>query len=161
MTAYFIFKSIKVLFYYIDENENKYNVNYERTSRGYIDYVYPINLTYNGKYYIEIESQIGPDFDIGSKFTSFLPGKVIETIDLSKSFYNSDIEFVVNQYHGPGIYKIKPLEDKLVFFASSISDDNSKDSDHDRPAPDPYDPYDTDIENNTNNKLYSYEPTDD
>ena len=164
MTAYFIFKSIKVLFYYIDENENKYNVNYESTSRGYIDYVYPINLTYNGKYYIEIESQIGPDFDIGSKFTSFLPGKVIETIDLSKSFYNSDIEFVVNQYHGPGIYKIKPLEDKLVFFASSISFyDNSKVDPTPIPTPTdrPY-PYDTDIEphNNTNNKLYSYDPRD-
>ena len=66
----------------------------------------------NGTYYIEIECYSGPVCDIGSQFVSFVPGKIIKNIDLSESFYNSDIDFIVKQYYDTGIYEVNPAEDK-------------------------------------------------
>ena len=120
--AYFVFK-IEVLFKLYDEDGNEYTIERERGYTGRKDLLYPVNITYNGKYYIEVESLSGIIFDIGSIFTTFLPGQIIEFIDLSKSYYNSNIDFIANEYYGTGIYFVEPKEDKYVIFVNSIFKD--------------------------------------
>ena len=82
-TALFFFKTNVILFYLVDENKNRIKIDYERQNN-YENYIYQVNLTYDGTYYIEIETQSGSIMEIGSVFESYIPGKVKE-IDLSDS----------------------------------------------------------------------------
>ena len=79
--------------------------------------VYDAILDYNGTYYINIECT---SFDCitGSKFTSFIPGKVMDTIDFTKNYYLNDIAFKTNLSDSCFIYKVRKLsEEKYVYFS--------------------------------------------
>ena len=106
-TALFFFKTNAILFYLVDENKNRIKIDYERLQYNY--YMYQVNLTYDGTYYIELETQSGSIMEIGSVFESYIPGKVKE-IDLSESYYYNDLDFYTNKDYGYYEYKVKNLK---------------------------------------------------
>ena len=118
-TALFFFKTNAIFFYLVDENKNRIKIDYERLQYNY--YMYQVNLTYDGTYYIELETQSGSIMEIGSVFESYIPGMVKE-IDLSESYYYNDLNFYTNKDYGYYEYKVKNLKEaKYVFFKAQIN----------------------------------------
>ena len=92
----------------------------------YETYIMELNLTTKGEYYFEFVSDSNT-FD--NSFTSFVPGKIIDTINLNQNVYYSKIKIeTLSDYQMYSMYKVKDLiEDKYVFFGYEKSfyfDDN-------------------------------------
>ena len=81
----------------------------------YETYIIEFNLTIKGKYYFEFISDSNT-FD--NSFTTFVPGKIINTINLEENVYFSKIKIeTLSENQMYSMYKVKNLnEDKYVFF---------------------------------------------
>ena len=91
---------------------------YERTP------VYFINLEKKGIYYLKIESG-NKFFNFDEKFSTIVPGDVIETIDFSKEIYYNNLAIEASDSYPPTMYKVKNLkEDKYVYFGYREYDGN-------------------------------------
>ena len=93
----------------------------------YETYIMEFNLTTKGIYYFEFISDSNNNFD--NSFTTFVPGKIIDIINLNQNIYYSKIKIeTLLDYQMYSMYKVKDLiEDKYVFFGYQKSyyfDDN-------------------------------------
>ena len=121
-------------FEYKGSNESKIVFDLDSNSDLYLTYPegniikiydkYPVNLTENGTYYLEVVCK-RYTCELGGTFKSFLIGGFLETIDLTKNVYFSDLNYDFNNYdhyHNYNNcitvqYKVSGLtEDKYVYF---------------------------------------------
>ena len=110
-----------------DPDDNTYII---KCNYFYETYTFELNLTKSGIYYFEFISNTTNNFLMADTyFMSFIPGRIIDIIDLSKNMYYSTIKletFIdIPMY---SMYKVQDLsEDKYVFFSYEKSfyfDDN-------------------------------------
>ena len=113
-SIYFIFEGFEVDIYLTNPNNITSYLNY---------FIYNYrefwaSLDYNGTYFLKVICR-DIDCDVGSKFISFVPGYIIDTIDLNKKAYINTISFecYINSDIA-SIYKVSKLnEEKYVYFS--------------------------------------------
>lgn len=116
-SIYFIFKLYDVEIYLTNPKNNTFYVNHNY----YYAREFMASLDYNGTYFLKVICK-NIDCEVGSKFTSFVPGTIIDTIDLNKKAYINTISFdcfdCYNNSDIASIYKVSKLnEEKYVYFS--------------------------------------------
>ena len=128
---YFQFgQNIGLYLIFIDNIKSVHSINYKGD-------LLDISLTKSGTYYFEIYSPIG--FAFPGKFKTFIPEKIIDTIDLTQKIYYGDISFRLDTKLGPSLYQVKDLKDNTdVYFIYKIQEEEED-----------YHEYDEDSEDNS------------
>ena len=92
-------------------------IRLERNRRYYSNYrTYEAKLNTTGTYYISVECE-AIDCLFGGNFASFIQGRTIDIIDLTKNYYFNDIDFMTNTNNSVNTYKVNKLsEEKYVYF---------------------------------------------
>jgi len=116
-SIYFFFEGFEVDIYLTNPNNITSYLNYDR----YNYREYRVSLDYNGTYFLKVICR-DIDCDVGSKFISFVPGYIIDTIDLNKKAYINTISFdCYTNSDIASIYKVSKLnEEKYVYFLTLI-----------------------------------------
>ena len=124
----FVFNNLKenfTIFLYIIKPAFDYKIELQEPDGNIIDLDYFFRSSTNvffatlnqvGNHYIKIEAKRN-FYNIDEKFRTIAPGEVVETIDLSKEIYYSNLTIESETLYEPIIYRIKNLnEDKYVYF---------------------------------------------
>ena len=119
-TIYFSFTTRNIDIHLINDKNNEVPLEGGGNMYKIHSFNYTTNLTYAGTYFLEINCKDINCF-FGSTFNSFIPGKNIETIDLSKNVYFTKLDFETNINHEMSTYKVRGLkENKFIFFHELI-----------------------------------------
>ena len=85
---------------------------------------FEFSLTESGIYYIKLVP-LYTYKNYYETFTLFIPGKIIETIDLTKKLYYNNIKKVFNYQANPSMIKVNNLKDnKFIYFDYSVKENN-------------------------------------
>ena len=114
-----------------DPNDNSIDIYSESISDSLSKFIYNISFNFNlseaGFYYLQFIKEsyfFDQSFIYDSEFYTFVAGKVIETIDLSRSIYYSNLKISSKFKAEPGIYKVDNLKDDIYVYFYYDKDDN-------------------------------------
>ena len=119
---YFYFGFKKDLYIYLSDNlkSSIYKLNGQEE-------LIKVNLIKSGIYYIEFYSPTREYFQYNRKFTTFVPDKLIDSIDLRQNVYFGNSIFKTKIKLWSNKYKVKNLQkDTLVFFNYNIANEDYK-----------------------------------